>query len=469
MRRSTQIVAPLLLVLLAALVAFPSLFSLHRSPVSAFAPQDQSRSDVKAKIKRTAGPRPLAINGASPANDNCANAVAITNCPFTDVRSNAGATEETGEPAPCGAIAATIWYSYTNSGANPVVINISLCDSVPVDTALAVYKVNGAACDFANFQNIGCNDDSSCGDGFQSQLGFTADPGATYKIQVGGFDGDTGTLTVDVTCQEVLCDNIVINGTIGSGAPGFTGTQFSGLQLGRLNRNGVGSTCAVPKNCDIIDPTGLRAFDAYEIHNDSGEDQCVTINLTAPADVVCNIQSNAYLDTYDPNAICTGYLGDAGLSLGVPPTPTTFSVVVPADKTLIVVAHVVNPGETGCPYTITIQGNLCAGFDACVQDDRTPGRFILVNTVNGKYEFHDCSKGVVLAGTGVVQPAGPPPNCKFFLNDSGPIPKRPDRAVHVEINVCTFAANASVRFPPSSKTPFTLLDSNYTNNNCVCP
>ena len=467
MRRSTQIVAPLLLVLLAGLLAFPSLFSLHRSPVSAFA-QDRSRSDAKPKAKHSKGPRPLAVNGAAPSNDNCANSIAIASCPFTDTKDTTGASDEVGEPqSTCTLQANSVWYSYT-TGAQTASVTVSTCNS-DFDTAIMVWKVPSASpCDFANFVAVACNDDF-CGDGFQSSATFNADPNSTYKIQVGGFDGDTGTLVTDVNCTVFNCDPIVINGTIGSGDPEFTGTQFSGLQLGRLNRNGIASTCAAPKTCQIFDPTGLRAFDAYEIHNDSGEDQCVTIGLSAPANVSCNMQSNAYLDTYDPNNICTGYLGDPGLSLGVPPTPTSFSVVVPADKTLIVVVHVVTPGETGCPYTVTIQGDLCAGFDACVQDDRTPGRFILVNTVSGKYEYHDCSKGIVLSGTGVVHPSGPPPNCKFTLDDSGPIPKRPDRAVHVEINVCTLAANASVRFPLSSKTPFTLMDSNYTNNNCVCP
>ncbi|MFL6212701.1 MAG: hypothetical protein ACJ74J_02285 [Blastocatellia bacterium] len=461
MRRSTQKIAPIFVVLLALALAFPGLFGSYRNQVSAFA-QDTSRSDALFRAKRTT---PRIVQGVAATNDNCANAIAITSCPFTSNTSNAGATRETGEPQPCGSIGATLWYTYT-TGSKSVQVNASTCNSAPTDTVLAVYKVNGAACDFANFAPVSCNDDAGCGDGFQSQVGFIAQPNSTYKIQVGGFSGDMGNIILDVTCAELNCDPININGTLGSGAPGFTGTQFSGLQTGRLNRNGVASSCAAAKTCQIFDPTGLRAFDAYQIPNQSGQNACVTISLNAPANTACNMQSNAYLNTYNPSSICTGYLGDPGLSLGVPPTPTNFSVVVPANQTLIVVVHTTNPGETGCPYTLTLVGDLCAGFNACVQDDQTPGRFILVNTTTGKYEYHDCAKGIVLRGTGEVSPAGPPSNCKFQLFDSGPDPKRPDRSVFVEINVCTFVSSASISSAFGSAS---LADSNYTNNNCACP
>jgi hypothetical protein len=471
MRRSTQKMAPLFIVLLAALLAFPSLLSLHRSGVSAYVP-DTSRSDVKPRVKPLPKHSPRVVTGAAPANDNCANAIAITSCPFTDTKDTTGASNEAGEPAStCTTQSNSVWYSYTNTTANPVSFNVDTCGS-DFDTALMVWKVNGGPCVFASFTAVACSDDfGGCGDGFQSSAGFTADPGASYKIQVGGFAGETGNLTFNAACQEILCDPVVITGTLSSGDSNFTGTQFSGMQLGRLNRNGVASSCAAPKTCLLFTNTGLRAFDAYEIHNDSGEDQCVSIDLNVTDQSGCNLQSNAYLESFDPNNICgTTYLGDPGLSSGTPPTPTNFSVVVPANKTLIVVVHTVDPGTgVGCHYTVTVSGNLCAGFDACIQDDRNPARFLLINTTSGKYEYHDCSKNIVLAGTGVVSPAGPPPNCKFFLNDSGPIPKRPDRSVHAEINVCTLAANATIRFPLTAKTAAVLTDSNYTNNNCVCP
>ena len=137
---------------------------------------------------------------------------------------------------------------------------------------------------------------------------------------------------------------------------------------------------------------------------------------------------------------------------------------MPAGQTLIVVVHTTNPGETGCPYTLTIQGNLCQQFDYCVQDDNNPSRFILINSTTGDYEYHDCGKGITLTGTGVVSTAF----CKISLTDSGPIPKRPDRQVSVNVNPCTGFGNASIKVSPTAS-PVSLSDSNINNNDCECP
>lgn len=462
MRRSTQKIAALFIVLLAALLAFPDIFSFHRNRVSALA-QDTSRSDVKSAVKPP-GHSPKIVNGDAPANDNCANAIAVTSCPFTDTKETAGATEETGEPVPCAPNEATIWYTYTNTSSNPVILTVTLCNS-DFDAVLAAYKANGGPCDFASFAQVACSDDTFiCGGSVQPVITFAADPGATYKIQAGGYFGETGTLSINIDCQPTLCGSIVVNGMLGSGDPNFTGMKFSGLQLGRLTRDGTPGICAVPKTCHIIDQEDLRPFDAYEFPNDSSKDACVSINLNVTDQTGCNLQANAYLDTYDPNNICAGYLGDAGLSSGSnPPNPTDFTVVVPTGHTLIVVVHTINFGETGCHYTLTVTGDLC--FDTCAQNDRNPSQFILFNKINGDYEYHDCSKGFVLKGRGVVSSAF----CKFFLNDSGPDRKRPDRAVSLEVNTCTFVANVSIRFPRTAKTAVTFSDSNINNNICKCP
>ena len=463
--RLTQKLAPMLVTLVAALLVLPVISKLQQNPVSANVQKQvqapsKTQSDAPAKTKQPKT-QPPTVGITVPTNDNCASAVVVASLPFTDTRSNAGATTEASEPAPCGSISATMWYSYTNTRPNPVSISASTCTSSPTDTVIAAYKVTGAACAFAGFVNVACNDDF-CGDGFQSSIGFTADPGANYKIQVGGFAGSTGSITLNITGIEQLCPPIVINGTLGSGAPGFTGVQFSGDQTGRLNRNGVASSCAAPKTCLIFDPANLRKFDAYKIPNASGQPACVSINLHEPSNATCNLQSNAYLDTYTPGSICSGYLGDPGLSTGSPPTDTNFSVTVPAGHTLIVVVQTTNPGETGCPYTVTVVGNLCVQFDYCVQDDQNPKRFIQINSTTGAYKFTDCGKGLTLSGMGGVGTDF----CKTELFDQGPNPKRPDRFVDVLINTCTKVGDATIQFGSNN---ITLHDSNLTNNTCACP
>jgi len=446
---------------LATALALTAALSSHIKTVEAGG-QDTSRSDVKQKEKARRAQPPNGVTGTAPLNDNCSGAISVNGCPFTDTQNTTGASDETGEPqSTCTLQGNSVWYTVPASTSTRI-FTVETCTS-DFDTALMVWQVDAAQpCNFASFTPVACNDDF-CGDGLQSTVNFTANPNTVYKIQAGGFDGETGTLNINVTCTTLNCPPLVINGTLGSGSNDFDGQQLSGLQTGRLNRNGIASTCAAPKPCLIFDPTGQRAFDAYFIPNESGQDACVSVNLTEDAKESCNLQSNAYLGSYNPASICTSYLADPGLSTGVPPTPTNFSFVVPAGQTLIVVVHTTNPGESGCAYTLSILGDLCEQFDFCVQDDRIPSRFIKINSTTGAYEYHDCLKGVTVSGRGVVSTA----YCKIQLSDSGPVPKRPDRSISVLVNPCTKRGDASVR-PPGSLTTAVLGDSDITNNNCKC-
>jgi hypothetical protein len=53
--------------------------------------QDVGQSDVQKKLKDSQ-PIQASLTGAAPANDNCANAISIESCPFTDTRDTTGAT-----------------------------------------------------------------------------------------------------------------------------------------------------------------------------------------------------------------------------------------------------------------------------------------------------------------------------------------------------------------------------------------
>jgi hypothetical protein len=332
---------------------------------------------------------------------------------------------------------------------------VATCTSSPLDTVLAVYKVTGADCAFAGFVNAACNDDA-CGDGFQSQIAFIADAGATYKIQAGGFAGATGNLTINVACADILCDDVVINGTLGSGAPGFTGPQVSGNVTGRLNRNGISSTCDASKSCLIFDPANLRAFDAYSIPNQSGQNVCVSVNLAETAGQTCNLQSNAYLGAFNPASICTNYLADPGLSTGAPPTPTNMSFIVPTGQTLVVVVMTTNPGETGCTYTLTVSGNLCTQFDVCLQDDSNPSIVFLGNSQTGAYRF--CCGGTTYTGSALVTIRGSIVTFQHYAAD---------RRVLATYDGGVFKGTASLQ-APAGTIRCTIGDRNTTNNTCVC-
>jgi hypothetical protein len=457
--RAIQFPLTMLFVLIvAALLAIPAVPSLRLKTVSAGV-QDTGRSDVPVKQKTPVPRAPSAVLVA-PANDNCANAISINACPFTDTKDTTMATDEAGEPgSTCTTTQSkSIWYTLPAS-ANRRTVTLNTCGSAPVDTAVMVYRVTGAACGFAQFVAVACNDDF-CGDGFQSTVSFTADAGQTYKIQVGGFAGDTGTITTNVACQEILCNDIVVNGHLGLGSPDHP--SASGQQTpSRLFRDGIASTCAAPKTCPGPFNFGSFTFDAYTFTNESNATQCVTVQYLP--NVGCNVNAHAitYLNSYSPTNLCLNYLADVGASDNL-----DYSFEVPAGANFVVVIAANNSGvaSNGCAYQFTVVGNICEQFDFCVQDDNIPGRFIKINSTTGAYEYHDCAKGVVLTGTGSVATYF----CKIQLFDSGPVPKRPDRSVSVLINSCTARGDASVRVP-GALNAVAIGDSNVFNNTCACP
>jgi hypothetical protein len=447
-------------VMLMALLALPALFN-YRQTIASAAAQGIGKNDVLTKAKKTPRPRlPKAITVA-PSNDNCANSIAINSCPFTDTKDTTDATDETGEPqSTCTLQANSVWYTVT-TGASRRSVTVDTCGS-NYDTAIMVWQVDAAQpCNFASFVDVACSDDfGGCGDGFQTQVNFTAEANQTYKIQIGGFDGETGSLTVNVACQDVLCDDIVVNGSLGLGSPDFP--SVSGQQTpARLFRDGIASTCAAPKACPGPFGAGSFTFDAYTFTNESSDTQCVTVQYRPNVGCGVNAHAIVYLNSFSPTNLCLNYLADVGSS-----DDLDFSFEVPAGANFVVVIAANNPGGVGngCAYQFTVVGNICEQFDFCVQSDTNPTQFIKINSTTGAYEFNDCLKGVVFTGTGVVSTSF----CKITLTDRGPNPKRPDRAVNVLINPCTMRGDASVKLP-SSLNVVTMGDSDITNNTCECP
>lgn len=234
------------------------------------------------------------------------------------------------------------------------------------------------------------------------------------------------TLPLGPACQT-------IDGTLGSGSPSWPST--SGTQTGRLNRNGIASSCVAPKACLIFDSTPGRAFDAYTFSNNSGATACVDVTLNTLTQAACNLQVNGYLGTYNPVSICTGYLADPGVSSGIPPSPINFSTNVPNGQDLILVVHTTNPGEIGCLYDLILTGD-CIGMGGdsdldltkTVDDDTVPPggtvTYTLIVTNNGP----DDANNVVVTDNlpaefswasddcGAGPPAGGPPNGTLTWN-----------------------------------------------------
>jgi hypothetical protein len=132
-----------------------------------------------------------------PGNDLCANAFWIA--AGSPVTANTGATgtqsaatNSGGIPSVCGSSSTSpdVWYKYRPLTSGTV--TVSTCGSVgSYDTVLSAYS---GAC--GAFTQLACNDDTC---GLLSTISFNGTAGQTYYIRVAGFNGATGSYTLNVT------------------------------------------------------------------------------------------------------------------------------------------------------------------------------------------------------------------------------------------------------------------------------
>jgi len=128
-----------------------------------------------------------------------------------------------------------------------------------------------------------------------------------------------------------------------------------GVQQGRLARTGTASRCAVSSAAPARVDGESYDYHAHTYVNGAGRARCLTVTLQPAANCVGNHFVAAYGGRFDPNAITTNYLADAGVSSPIG-RPLSFGVTVPARALLILV--VIN----------TLGGEVCDAYDLRVLD-----------------------------------------------------------------------------------------------------
>ena len=146
---------------------------------------------------------------AAPANDNFANAITVTTPAVSGIiatGTNVGATTEAGEPTVLTGCTsgntttgATVWYTWTSPGSSGTVVFDTYGSDF--DTVLGVFT--GSPVNALTLQ--ACNDDF--GSSLRSGVALTYAPITTYRIQVGGFGGATGTVVLNMS----LGADVVVN------------------------------------------------------------------------------------------------------------------------------------------------------------------------------------------------------------------------------------------------------------------
>jgi len=192
----------------------------YQSQVTFFATAEQQYLIEVGGFGSEAGPGLLSIICRSwsgepwPSNDDCYDAESIGN--VTDLYfSTTGAMFD--GPGLC-MTSPNIWYRYTASC--PGDVTISLAGS-SFDTKLAVY--DGWNCEPTEDDLIECNDDS--GYDTTSRLTFAAIAGRRYLIEIGGYEGETGSGVLNISCGGPVTPGIADLGD----APDSTNNSAIGM------------------------------------------------------------------------------------------------------------------------------------------------------------------------------------------------------------------------------------------------
>lgn len=150
-----------------------------------------------------------------PANDNFADAQNyFVSSPTVVTVNTLDATSELGEPVPsCGSTNTTsVWFRVGLSNSAPIQVTAAGSD---FDTQIAIYE--GST--LASLQEVGCDNNNVSAGGAQSFRVFEAQSSSTYYVQVSGFSGASGNLSIQM--NQLSCGPNTIWQVESTGSNGF--------------------------------------------------------------------------------------------------------------------------------------------------------------------------------------------------------------------------------------------------------
>ncbi|MBI3846879.1 MAG: hypothetical protein HY292_19820 [Planctomycetes bacterium] len=158
-----------------------------------------------------------------PTNDACATPTiaGLGSFPFDNTCATAQASDPT---YPCGGGGTpfnSLWFQFTPASSGTYQID---CCGSTYDTLLGVWT--GPAC--GPYVNVACNDDFC---GLQSSLSTALTSGTTYRIEVDGFSGATGTGTLNISLPTPPGNDTCAAATVLPGAGPFPVTGTEGTTL----------------------------------------------------------------------------------------------------------------------------------------------------------------------------------------------------------------------------------------------
>jgi hypothetical protein len=129
-------------------------------------------------------------------------------------------------------------------------------------------------------------------------------------------------------------------------------------QEDRLGRFGIPSGCG-GNDCPGGFGPGTRRFQTFNFRNNATLPACFTVTINAQTNVpgTGDIESAAYLGTYNPTNLCLNYLGDTGIvGLGTSVPNASYSFVVPGQSDFVVVVNTTGVNTTSSTFSGTVSG-----------------------------------------------------------------------------------------------------------------
>jgi len=127
-------------------------------------------------------------------------------------------------------------------------------------------------------------------------------------------------------------------------------------QADRLGRDGLPSGCG-GKACPGGGFPGTKRFQTFNFTNNGAAAACFTVTINAALGGAGDIESAAYLGSYDPTNLCLNYLGDSGVvGLGTTLGSVSYSFVVPAQSDFVVVVNTTGTITTSSQFSGTVSG-----------------------------------------------------------------------------------------------------------------
>jgi hypothetical protein len=127
-------------------------------------------------------------------------------------------------------------------------------------------------------------------------------------------------------------------------------------QADRLGRDGQPSGCD-GKECPGGGFPGTKRYQTYNFTNSGAAPACFTVTINAATGGAGDIESAAYLNSYDPTNLCQNYLGDSGVvGLGTTIGSASYSFTVPAQSNFVVVVNTTGTITASSQFSGTVSG-----------------------------------------------------------------------------------------------------------------